>query len=65
MDIAKTDVTISFEVSNDHLCGGLQYAADALEPATAAAMATFLQVTYPQAAPELQSRSLRKNVPQC
>lgn len=44
LDVAKTDVTISFAVTNSCLEGGLQYAADAFEPATAEAMACYLQV---------------------
>lgn len=44
MDTAKTDVTISFAVTHSCLEGGFQYADGAIEPATAEAMASCLQV---------------------
>ena len=43
-DVAKTDVAISFATANGCLDGSLSYAAGALQPATAEAMAGFLKV---------------------
>ena len=55
-DVAKTDITISFATANGCLEGSLTYAADALQRATAEAMASFLQVILSHSATEQQAR---------
>ena len=59
-DVAKTEIAISFATANGCLDSSLSYATDALQPDTAEAMASFLQVILPHSATEQQA-----NLPQC